>query len=314
MASVYQVLSAMEQQVVLATTGLSMFDSPIAVETGLYWPPIKTLSRITKMAPPGALVSVYDRKVGHDTTRWIPALLAQTSTTPLLVSVPASQFLLPGGSGTLTLSGGVAVGDEVSLLVKSRGAAVVPDPGDGSYTQSPTVAVVYSTKPGDSPTTAATSLAAMASASPTVGPWVRTTVSSPGVLTIQNLLPSAVTVTSYTGNGGVNTTEIGRRKRELQITVWAPTPEIRDIVANPIEVLVAQMEVFGGTSGVFQSGLVLADGSFARIEHYNDFLVDDPMLADLYRRDMILSADYPVTQQDLLYSVLAPILQYQFTA
>ncbi len=314
MASLYQVLAAMQQQVVAVTTNLTgPLGDILSVQTGILWPPINTLERLVQMRPPGALISVYDRKVGHDSTRWSPGIVAQTVTPALLVSSPADQIIVPGSTGTLTLSGGVASGDAVSLIVKSRGAGVVLDPGDGTYTQSPTVAVVYCTIHGDSPASAAAGLVSLANADPAVSPRVVCTSSGTGTVTIQNLLPSAIEVNSYTGNGGTNVVEIGRRKRELQLTVWSPSPEIRDIVFDPIESMVQEMEIFRGSSGQYTAGLVLADGSFARIEHYNDYLVDDPVLADLYRRDEILCADYPVTSQDKLYSVLAPVTQYQIT-
>jgi hypothetical protein len=105
-------------------------------------------------------------------------------------------------------------------------------------------------------------------------------------------------------------TEIARRKRLIQVAVWAPSPEIRDIVCDPIEVMIAQIETFRGQVGEFTGGLVLADGSSSRVQFVNDMLLDDPVLSDAYRRDLIFSIDYGITTVDALYSVLAPIITY----
>lgn len=306
----YQLLSALRQQIVVATNNTMVFDAPLEVHVGLYWPPLRTLQNLTKMAPPGSLVSVYDRKSAHDTTRWIPTVVAQKLTPTLLTSSPTTQLIPPGGTATVTLGGSTTSGDAVSLVASNRGSTVVLDPADGSFTQSPTAAVVYALSSRDDVFTAATRFAAAVSADPVLGTWLTVTVSG-STLSLTNRLPTTMSVASYTGNGGTQTTEIGRRRRDLQITTWAPSPEIRDAVSAPLETLIAQLEVFADP---YQSGLVLGDGSFARMTHHNDFLVDDGMLADLYRRDFIWCADYPVTTTDALYSVLAPVMQYNITA
>lgn len=312
MATVHQLLTAMQQQISAVTAGMMTFESPLSVQVGLLWPPVHTLEYVSKMKPPTALVSVYDRKKGHDATRWIPALIAQTVVTPGLTSTPSDQYIPPGSAVQITLGGAVVPGDAVSLVVTSRGSTASLDPSDGTTTYVPSRAVVYSVSSRDSPTSAAAKLAAAAAADP-LSDWVQ--VSQLGaVLTVANLQSQTVRVQSFTGNGGTNTTEIGRRRRDLQITVWAPSPEIRDQVGAPVETLIAEMEVMRGSFGQFTSGLVLADGSFARVYAQNDYLVDDPVLAGIFRWDFVICADYPVTAQDSLYAVLAPITAYSLTA
>ena len=308
MATLRQLLVSVQQQVQTATTGLQIFDSPLRVQVGLDWPPVRTLQGIVKMAPPTALVSVYDRKTGHDSTRWIPTVTALTAVTATTTSSPSQQNLAAYTTCQLTISGPCTVGDAVSLVVYNPQQRALQDPGDGSYTVSPTAAIVANAAAGATPATLAAALAASAAGGGLAAP-VAVAVSG-ATLTITSQTSGPLVISSYTGNGGTTLTEIARRVRDVQLSIWAPTTEVRDAAANPIEALLAQIETFRGPSGAFQTGLPLGDGSFGTVRHKNDFIIDDPTISDLYRRDFIFSVDYPVTVLDNLYSVLAPILQY----
>ena len=313
MASLRQVLVAVQLQVSAVTSNLSMFNAPISVSVGVGWPPVRTLQSAVKMTPPMALVSVFDRKMSHDSTRWSPAAVAQQIVPATMVSSPSQQILPAGGTCQLALSSAPAAGDAVSIVLLNRSAEASADPGDGSYTASPGGAVVVAARAGDGLATVADALAAAFNATPTLAAVAAATVAGTSVV-LTSRSRSASVVSSYTGNGGTVTTELGRRRRDVQISIWAPSVEIRDIVAGVVEPLVAEMEMFRGSSGQFASGLPLADGSSGRILASNDFQINDPVLSDLYRYDFILTIDYPVTVMDNVYAVLAPVLQYQITA
>lgn len=301
MASLHQLLAAVQASVISVTQGLSMFDSPLTVETGLFWPPPNTLARFVKLRPPTCGITIFDRKTTKDTTRWLPVVISQTAfatgiRTSLTTPVPVPSL----GSAQVSVSGTSTPGDAISLVVTdftliSRTTGVASTPLS--------TAVVFSPLPSSGPSDIVLGLAGRINADPTLSTIVQATASGP-ILTVTSLGDS-FTVASYAGNGGTEVTEVARRCRDVQITVWAPSQEIRDIVGDPIDSLIGQLEVFYGD---FQSGLVLGDGSFARIMLVNDFLLDDPVKADLFRRDFIISADYPVTTQDALYSILAPQL------
>jgi hypothetical protein len=308
-ASLRQLLVSIQQQVEGVTGSLSMFNSPISVLVALDWPPVRTIQDAVKMNPPTALVSVFDRK-SRDSTRWIPSVVAETITNATLVSSPPSQVLAPFGVCQVTLSAAPGLADAVSMVLYSNLVRATADPGDGSYTDSPTAAAVVSAGRLDTPTTLASALAAASRANPALAALATFAAVGPAV-TVTSLSRAAILVSSYTGNGGTLTTELARRCRDVQLSIWCPTTEIRDTVGSAVEVLVAQMEMF---YGVFYSGLPLADGSIGRVLALNDHDVDDPVLSDMYRRDIILSVDYPITVMDNLYAVLAPVLQYQFTA
>ena len=306
MASLHQLLAAVQQQVIPVTSGLAVFDSPLRVQVGIDWPPVRTIQQVCKKAPPTCLISIFDRRSSHDSTRWASSVVAQTITTATLTSSPTYQPIPPGGSAQLTLGGTITSGDAVSVIVSTR-KHMADYPGDKSNLQLGIVdnagAVVYSTNATDRVIDAAANLAAQIN-----GANIGITATASGtVLTITNNQAFEVALNSYTGNGGTNVVEIGRRTRQVQITCWTASTEHRDTVGDPIESLIAQLEFFQGN---FQSGLPLQDGTTARIMPVNDFYVDDATLSDTYRRDFIISADYSVTTTDKLYSVLAPILAY----
>lgn len=312
MATLEQLLNTIQTQVSRVTTGLSMFDANVNVYVGKYWPPVRTLQQNVKMKPPSACVAIYDRHSSHDSTRWIPSVSATTVVTTSLVATP-SQVYVPGFATTsITYSGSITLGDAVSLVTFSRTVAVT-DPGDGSVNWTPASAVVYSLLPRDQLVTIPAALAALSNADPIMSQQIFCTAAD-NVLTITSLIPSEITLRSLTGNGGTLTTEIARRKREMEIIVWAPSPEIRSLVSDPIEDLIAQIETFRGHSGEFTQGLTLPDQSGARVLYVNDQLHEEAVMSDTFRRDLIFAVDYGITTTDQLYSVLAPIVTYNITA
>ena len=313
MATHRQILVALQQQTQLACSGLTMFNAPLQVQAGVGWPPTHTLQALTKMSPPGAAISVFDRKSGRDSTRWIPSYVAQRIVPATVVSSPTSQILPPLGTCQIVLTGTPTLSDAVSLVATNFGAQASQDPGDGSYTSPAPPSGVVAAGASATSATLAAALAALPAATPPLGSLL-TATSVGSVVTLTSLVTRALTVTTYTGNGGILTREIGRRHREVLLSVWAPTVEVRDTVAGAIEGMVAQMEMFLGSTGQFASGLPLADGSSARVLALNDYQIDDPVLSDLYRHDFLVSVDYPVTVMDNVYAVLVPAPQYQFTA
>lgn len=310
MASLHQLLAAVQGQVSLVTSHVSYNQIPIEVQVGIRWPPVHTLQQMVKMRPPGALISVFDRKSAHDSTRWIPSIVAMTVLPSTLMAAPQSQTIPPGATGTITITGPVSPGDAISLVLVSRSSSTLAV--DNATLFSPTSVLVEIISPLS--TASASDVAAQmaaAVAADSVGPGLWSTVTASGpVLSITNTTGSFINVTSNTGSGATQTTEIARRKRDIQITMWAPNDEIGNVVADPVERMIAQIETFGGESGEYTAGLALSDGSSARVQMVNDFMTDDAVLSDTYRRDMILSADYGVTTIDALYTVLAQVNSY----
>jgi hypothetical protein len=76
--------------------------------------------------------------------------------------------------------------------------------------------------------------------------------------------------------------EARRQERDIVIACWAPSPPTRDLTAAAIDVAL---------SG--QTFLSLSDGTSARIQYLDTTVYDRAQNAQLYRRDLIYSAEYP---------------------
>ncbi|HTI81739.1 MAG TPA: hypothetical protein VL614_14925 [Acetobacteraceae bacterium] len=296
MATVHQILGAMQQQISLVTAGLGL-----QVAVGMDFPPPKVLSTMVQQGK--AVVSVMDRKLSRNTTRWAPTPIGGTVTPATLVSTVSGAIIPAGGAATITLSGPVTPGDAVSCVL-ANGAAAAASTG----VQTTLWAVTASGTATSTPATIAAALAAAVNADSIMSTWVTATCTG-AVVTLTSLVQGVLGLQSLTGNGGTTITEIGRRSRELQIITWANSIENRDLVGDAISGVVEQMEVYYGT---YTNGLPLPDGTGGRVIVGNDYLLDEGTPSDTYRRDILLSIDYPVTTTDALYAVLMPpLVQFQ---
>lgn len=255
------------------------------------WPSVNTLQRNVSQNG-NAEVTVYDQKVVRNSTRWNPTVSGVTATPSTLTSTVSNGTIDAGGSVTITLGGSVTPNDAVSCVL--RNFATVPA---GSW------AAVASGGDTDTPTTVATALAAAINTDPILTLWVSAVAVGPVItLTSKNTL-GAISVESYTGNGGTQTREIGRRNRGLIIVQWTRTEEDRIAVGDQIEALLMNLNN--------NFGVTFPDGTMGRVVMGADYYRETDTLQDVYRRDFLFMVDYPVTTQDQLYSVLAPVLQYQ---
>jgi hypothetical protein len=207
-----------------------------------------------------------------------------------VVNPPAT--LPPTHSGSLTLGGPVSAGDAVSLIARAP----------QSNAPNKTAAVVAIAVSGDTPGSMATRLAGLINADPTLSTWLLATTTG-ATVHLNNLTAGPVALQSYTGNGGTQVRELGRRESQLQITVWTQTQPARAIAVSPITTLLGSLQDnFGPT---------LADGvTQARLTMENDYAIEDDTLEDVYRHDFLTRLEYPITTQDVLYAVLALVPAY----
>lgn len=299
MASLHAVEAAILAQVKPVTTGLMFNNLPIEVQSAIGWPPEKTLQDNVRGST--SVIAVYDRKMAKNTTRWNPIILSTSLTNATLSSALSNTTLAPGATCTLTLGSNVTPGDAVSLVINNSALGVKVN-FDNTTIQNVYAQVVVAGA-NDTPSSLAQALANAISSDPVLSTWVNVSDSG-GVLTITSLLAiGTLTLQSNVGNGGMNTREIGRRERVFQVVIWSPTSDIRTVVSSQVEVLLQQLET--------NFSLSFSDGSFGRLYNQNDFDLEDATLADTYRHDFIFSIDYPITEQDALFAVLAPVPAYQ---
>lgn len=93
-----------------------------------------------------------------------------------------------------------------------------------------------------------------------------------------------ITVTRI-GVTGTSIRELRRQERVFQITVWANTPDQRDVIGSAVDVALAATDF-----------LEMPDGCQARLVYKSSMVVDNLQKANLYRRDFNYSVEYSTTQ------------------
>lgn len=303
MATLYTVLSTIQAAVSDVTQGLISYSpdtngQPLTVEVGLYWPSAKALqNNVRRTNAPGgggptAMVTIYDRGIAADSTRWGPTPIGATLIPATMTAVLSTPVVQPSGTATVTIVGPVSVGDAVALVVAPGlfgNCAVIPS----------AVAV-------DTPETIAAKMAYLVNNNADLGTHkiaslLSATVSG-AVVTVTSVATQALRLTVNVGNGGTRMIEVGRRKRHFQIVLWTRTPDDRILVGDEIEALIATM--------ASDFGLAFPDGTLGRLTFSGDTSHDEATLSDVMRRDFMVCVDYGITTTDHTYAVLAEIIQF----
>lgn len=99
------------------------------------------------------------------------------------------------------------------------------------------------------------------------------------------MLPGVVSVTARTGSDSVVQSELRRQEKRVRVSIWSGSPEQRDVVAAAVD---------GALAGI--DFLPLADGTSARLQSEGGAVLDNQEeAAGLYRRDLVLVAEYATT-------------------
>jgi hypothetical protein len=186
------------------------------------------------------------------------------------------------------ISGMPSVGDAVSVVLTNPAA-------------SETAGQVAVALAGSTAAALAADLATAINTDPVLSGWVVASATNAIVMLFSHPGTPPLRLASYTGNGGVQIREIGRRELQFQVAIWTQTPETRDMISDPIDQAVAAAEI--------DFGYQLPDGTNVRLCYANSYDIEDATLQDVYRRDFLLSAEYPITTRDALYAVLVPAFQ-----
>jgi hypothetical protein len=278
MAGIQAVQAGLQALLSSAITGMSY-----PVDIGFGWPPENRLQDVARGRP--GIVSIYNRRLGRDMTRWTPAIWATTVVPAAITSSVSPLLIAPGGLGTITIGGTPSVGDAVSAVLTN-------------YPAAETAGQVAMAASGATASSLASALAAAVNSDATLSGWVSASASGPQVTLAALPGVPPLRLNSYTGNGGTQIREIGRRELQFQIAIWTQTAETRDLISDPIDTAIAAAEI--------EFGYQLADGTNVRLCYANSYDIEDATLQDVYRRDFLVSAEYPVTTRDALYAVLIP--------
>jgi hypothetical protein len=110
-------------------------------------------------------------------------------------------------------------------------------------------------------------------------------------------VPDARSILARVVMSGTMHSEIRRQERDIRVIFWCPNPTLRDLVSREVDLGLAQHPF-----------LELPDGSSARITYKGTVVFDQAQNAQLYRRDLIMTADYPTvlveTQPPMLFGAL----------
>lgn len=147
------------------------------------------------------------------------------------------------------------------------------------------VAVAYNVLAADTPTTIASGLA---------GQLTAAGVPATSSLGVVSLTAQAAYVSAMVGVTGTQAAEWRRQETQIQITLWCPTPTTRDNAAKLVEPTLAQTTF-----------LTLPDQFQARFRYHNTLMFDGAEKVQLYRRDLIYSAEYATTVTDTASEVTA---------
>lgn len=292
MASIYDVLAELVTQVTAATAGIVVDGGTLNVLIGTDWPPQNVLQDVARASLNQAVIAVWDRKVGKNTTRWSPDVVATTVTPAGVATAVSGGQVAPAGQATITLSGTPIAGDLVSLI--GLNASTFP---------SATAAAVAGFQAGDTTSTLAARLAAAANASPKLPSWMTIAASGP-VITVTSTLAGPLVISSFAGNGGTQTREIGRRDQGVQVACWMRTIEARSALITPLQTLFAVLNIAFAT---------LPDGTSVQVSYGSDFDLDDDTVSDVYRHDFLITVEYPVTTIDQLFAIVAPVPAFELS-
>ena len=196
-------------------------------------------------------VSVYPTSIEHKTSRYMPQWQEINRFPPTVTLTGASQTITVGGT--------------IAAPFHAQNTAVLI--GGHAFT--------YAVQATDTLATVASALAAL------IAVTYPGTTSSSAVITLPAGTPQP---TLRTGGYATVAKEVKRQQRVVRISIWSPTPTLRDAVASLLDAFLAQIEF-----------LTLPDGFGGRLLYHHSDLVDLQEKANLYRRDLCYSVEFPTT-------------------
>lgn len=145
--------------------------------------------------------------------------------------------------------------------------------------------VAYAVQANDTLTTIATALATLLAAL-----FPGTTNTGP-VVTIPASAHAGI-VTARVGVQGVVGREVKRQDKSFQISLWAPTPEVRDSLAKTVDPALAALTF-----------VALADGTKGWIRYEFTIVMDTPSEEGMYRRDLFYTVEYPTMTTEIVTEI-----------
>ena len=255
-----------------ASAVLDSGGNPHPVQLYRGWPVPDQLDK--DMASGTVDVSVFPSRVEQNVTRYgldydilpLPAptltVVAGLTNTGNILLESGGRFIAEDGSGfidlenvpSLTLSGTVSVPQNIAAIVNGFGYS-------------------YAVQETDTLTSIATALAALINAN------TPATSSGPVIL-----IPTAHSLVGRVGVVGTAIQEVSRQKRNVVISLWCPSPDLRDNAARLFDPVLKSTNF-----------LTMPDGTKCRLIYVSSPVIDTIQKEACYRRDLIYSCEYGTT-------------------
>lgn len=110
-------------------------------------------------------------------------------------------------------------------------------------------------------------------------------------------IPGALDLVARVATTGNTARELRREDRVFQISIWCNTPTKRDLLAAPIDRALAKI-----------LRMDLPDGSVGLVRYRTSVQIDEHQKAQIYRRNLMYSVEYPTLDTDEATTVGAVIL------
>lgn len=277
-------LAGLKAQVEAMVADLLQPSGLFNIKVGNEWPAQEGLSRVTQCQH--SLITVYDRKMAQDVTRWLTVQKRKTDGVLGIAATMSNETIAPGATETITIGyadGQTAVHVEDAIMANLRVDLT---------TQDGAVAIAVA---GETLTTLAAKLAASINARTPMTSWVNAT-SVGAVVSITNVTSQAIQLSGECGNIQTVDYEQGRTKRYMQIVLWTKDTATRDAISDRIEVALSALER--------AYGFELASTEQVQVKKEGDFFDSTDAKAGVYRRDFFIAIEYAITSVDFAYPTL----------
>jgi hypothetical protein len=122
------------------------------------------------------------------------------------------------------------------------------------------------------------------------------------------VMPATVNLQAAVMVPNTSATEVRRQDQGLRLTVWAPSPALRDTTASLIDQAIAALRDINGNLTRF---LTILPGETGPIRYLRTYVDDKPQKAGVWRRDLLYHVEYPTTAIEtdpaMLFGVLTVI-------
>lgn len=284
MATVYQVWQGLENQIATAMEGTNPLVSNAAIlpapVIGIDWPPVNALQAVAA-GTSVPIITIFDRGVERNQTHAINLIYALPPTQPTpgaSISLNTTYFP-PGQTVTLTGSGTPAVNDAFCFTLIS-----------GNNQQDQIMAEYIVNTAGTSLATALTNFTTQINLLTDISASLAS-----NTITVTNNTETLYAVRSEVTGKGYYTQEGFRWLRDIQVILWTNSPQARGKYGDVLEQLFSQLEL--------NYGFIASDQSACRVLYTDDLVHKDSQLKDIFRRDFLLSVDYPVLHQAPAYPI-----------